>query len=203
MAQIFTSERAKSAPAGRVGGGQRDHDIDSADRLDAMQFRADQSPATQRLAQLQALGDGRALQRAGPDEEDLMQGRFGTAADPVQRQEDEEMLQAKPASSGGLPEGLQQSMQMMSGADLSGVQVHYNSAAPAQVGAHAFAQGNDIHLASGQERHLPHEAWHVVQQQQGRVQPTTQIGDVAVNDSPSLEAEADRMGEQAARSGNG
>ena len=27
----------------------------------------------------------------------------------------------------------------------------------------AYAQGSDIHLAPGQEQHLPHEAWHVVQ----------------------------------------
>jgi len=51
--------------------------------------------------------------------------------------------------------------------------VHYNSDKPAQLQAHAYAQGTDIHLASGQEKHLPHEAWHVVQQKQGRVKPTT------------------------------
>jgi len=52
------------------------------------------------------------------------------------------------------------------------VQVHRNSSKPAQLNAHAFAQGSDIHLAPGQEQHLPHEAWHVVQQAQGRVKPT-------------------------------
>src|SRR5581483_7702283 len=57
---------------------------------------------------------------------------------------------------------------------------------------------NDIHIASGQEHHLPHEAWHVVQQMQGRVQPTLQHAGVAVNDDPALEAEADMMGKQAA-----
>ena len=39
----------------------------------------------------------------------------------------------------------------------------------------AFTQGSEIHVAPGQKRHLPHEAWHVVQQAQGRVQPTTQL----------------------------
>ncbi|HAP61901.1 MAG TPA: hypothetical protein DCR93_21180, partial [Cytophagales bacterium] len=34
--------------------------------------------------------------------------------------------------------------------------------------------GTDIHLAPGQQKHLPHEAWHVVQQKQGRVKPTLQ-----------------------------
>jgi hypothetical protein len=39
----------------------------------------------------------------------------------------------------------------------------------------AYSQGSDIHVAPGQERQLAHEAWHVVQQQQGRVQPTAQV----------------------------
>jgi hypothetical protein len=47
--------------------------------------------------------------------------------------------------------------------------------APGQLQAHAFAQGTDIHIAPGQERHLPHEAWHVVQQRKGRVKPTMQL----------------------------
>ena len=42
------------------------------------------------------------------------------------------------------------------------VNVHYNSNKPAQLQAHAYAQGTDIHLGPGQEKHLPHEAWHVV-----------------------------------------
>ncbi len=34
----------------------------------------------------------------------------------------------------------------------------------ASIQAEAYAQGSDIHVGSGQEKHLPHEAWHVVQQ---------------------------------------
>ncbi len=52
------------------------------------------------------------------------------------------------------------------------VKVHYNSPAPARAQALAYAQGHDIHLAAGQAHHLPHEAWHVVQQAQGRVRPS-------------------------------
>lgn len=85
---------------------------------------------------------------------------------------------------------------------MSDVRVHAGSPQPAQVGALAYAQGNDIHLASGQERHLPHEAWHVAQQKAGRVQPTVQAAGVPINDSPALEAEADRMGRGRSRSGN-
>jgi hypothetical protein len=60
-------------------------------------------------------------------------------------------------------------------------------------------QGRDIHQAPGQEHHLPHEAWPLVQQAQGRVRPTLQLqGGVAVNDDPALEREADHMGARAA-----
>ncbi len=97
----------------------------------------------------------------------------------------------------GLPDNLKSGMEALSGVDLSGVNVHYNSSKPKAVQAHAFAQGNDIHLASGQERHLPHELGHVVQQAQGRVQPTITVGGVAVNDRPSLENEATKMGQNA------
>ena len=88
------------------------------------------------------------------------------------------------------------------------VRVHYNSPKPATVQAHAYAQGNQIHLAPGQERHLPHEAWHVVQQKQGRVKPTAQFrSNVNINDDEYLEREADVMGARAlqmrsAESGN-
>jgi D-lyxose ketol-isomerase len=66
-------------------------------------------------------------------------------------------------------------MEKLSGYSLDDVKVHYNSAKPAQLQAHAYAQGTDIHLAPGQEKHLPHEAWHVVQQKQGIVKPTTEM----------------------------
>ena len=98
----------------------------------------------------------------------------------------------------GMPDGLKTSMESMSGFDLSDVKVHYNSSQPAQLNALAYAQGSDIHIGPGQEQHLPHEAWHVVQQRQGRVQPTMQLREsVPVNDDPGLEKEADMMGQKA------
>ena len=170
------------------------------DGLTALQRQADRGPVVQRLANLRAMADGGAIQRADLEDEELIQGKFAPGGDVAQRQVDEEEpLQSKAVRPGGLPAPLQHAMQMMSGVSLGDVQVHHNSAAPGQVGAHAYAQGNNIHLAAGQERHLPHEAWHVVQQKQGRVQPTMALGDVPVNDSPSLEAEADQMGERASR----
>ncbi len=98
----------------------------------------------------------------------------------------------------GLPDGLKASMENMSGYALDDTRVHYNSSKPAQLNAHAYAQGNDIHLASGQEKHLPHEAWHVVQQKQGRVRPTIQSKEgIAINNDTALELEADVMGAKA------
>jgi hypothetical protein len=100
----------------------------------------------------------------------------------------------------GLPDNLKSGIESLAGMDLSDVKVHYNSAQPAQLNAHAYAQGNQIHVASGQEKHLAHEAWHVVQQKQGRVKPTKQLkSKVGVNDEPHLEKEADVMGMKAAQ----
>ena len=107
-------------------------------------------------------------------------------------------LQEKADNTTGMPDDLKQGIENLSGHDMSDVKVHYNSDKPAQLQAHAYAQGTDIHIAPGQEKHLPHEAWHVLQQKQGRVEPTTQLkGNVNVNDDSTLEKEADVMGEKA------
>ena len=153
-------------------------------------------------------GKFQALQRQeGPEEEELLQGKFDT----LQRQpEEEELMQGKFASplqreaetaaatnETGLPDNLKSGIESLSGMDISDVRVHYNSPKPAQLNAHAYAQGSDIHLGSGQEKHLPHEAWHTVQQRQGRVQPTLEMGGEKINDDSALEREADVMGEKA------
>jgi hypothetical protein len=102
----------------------------------------------------------------------------------------------------GLPDQLKSGIESLSGMSMDHVKVNYNSAKPAQLNAHAFAQGSEIHVAPGQERHLPHEAWHVVQQAQGRVKPTMQMKTgVPVNDDAALESEADSMGAKAVGAG--
>lgn len=73
------------------------------------------------------------------------------------------------AAGNELPPALRAHVERLSGMDLSDVKVHYHSSQPAQLQAHAYAQGAHIHLGPGQESHLAHEVWHVVQQQQGRV----------------------------------
>ncbi|MBV7534706.1 DUF4157 domain-containing protein [Duganella sp. sic0402] len=114
----------------------------------------------------------------------------------LQLRQQAQMAQAH--SRNGLPHQLKANLEALSGFDMSDVRVHRNSAKPAQLHAHAYAQGSDIHLAPGQEKHLAHEAWHVVQQKQGRVKPTVQMKtELAINDDAGLEREADLMGDLA------
>lgn len=101
-------------------------------------------------------------------------------------------------NNGGLPDDLKAGIERLSGYSMADVKVHYNSPKPIQLNAHAYAQGTDIHIASGQEQHLPHEAWHVVQQKQHRVKPGLPMkAGIAINDESELEKEADIMGEKA------
>ncbi|WP_082461518.1 eCIS core domain-containing protein [Pedobacter sp. PACM 27299] len=100
----------------------------------------------------------------------------------------------------GLPDQLKSGIENLSGLSMDDVNVHYNSSKPAQLQAHAYAQGTEIHLAAGQEKHLPHEAWHVVQQKQGRVKATVQMKGIGVNNDKTLEHEADVMGAKAIQS---
>ncbi len=101
----------------------------------------------------------------------------------------------------GLPDRLKISIENLSGYSMDDVKVHYNSDKPTQLQAHAYAQGTDIHIAPRQEKHLPHEAWHVVQQKQGRVKQTMQIKGKAINDDKGLEQEADVMGAKILKEG--
>ena len=152
----------------------------AAGPLSALQRRADESAVAQRLRDVQSLADRSAIQRAAEavevEEEEPVQGKLLQAAgleeeEPLQGKllqpaamDEEEPLQAKAENASGLPGRLKAGIEALSGVSTDGVRVHPNSAAPAGVNAHAYAQGTDIHLAPGQERHLPHEAWHVVQQ---------------------------------------
>ncbi|MFL6656928.1 MAG: DUF4157 domain-containing protein [Massilia sp.] len=107
-----------------------------------------------------------------------------------------------PAGAAGLPPRLKAGIEGLSGLNMDTVQVHYNSAKPAQLAAHAYAQGTNIYLAPGQAKHLPHEAWHVVQQLRGQVKPTLQLqAGISVNDDAQLEHQADVMGHKALQLG--
>jgi hypothetical protein len=157
-----------------------------------LQRSVDQSPY-QRAQETRLAGlFGSPLQRVETDEDESLQRQFKQGA-PA-----ESMAHAGATGNRtGMPDQLKTGVEALSGMDLSDVRVHRNSAKAAQLNALAYAQGNEIHLGPGQEQHLPHEAWHVVQQRQGRVRPTLQMAGVQVNDEEGLEKEADLMGDRA------
>jgi hypothetical protein len=134
------------------------------DNLAQLEAKANVSDKTTEINHIQTLAD----QNHGTD---LMQfqsiadGFSEQMYDPIQRKE----------NNTGLPDDLKSGIENLSGHSMDDVNVHRNSDKPQQVQAHAYAQGTDIHLGPGQEKHLPHEAWHVVQQKQGRVKPTMQM----------------------------
>ncbi|MEB3167157.1 MAG: DUF4157 domain-containing protein [Synechococcaceae cyanobacterium] len=161
-------------------------------QLRRLQELANNSPQATELRQLQALANG-PERRAEAEP---------TTTKPEATTGKPEPAKPKPNLT-GLPDQLKSNIEALSGLSMDAVRVHYNSTKPAQLNALAYAQGSDIHLAPGQERHLPHEAWHVVQQAQGRVRPTLQMaGGVAVNDDAGLEREADVMGRGAVLPGS-
>ena len=216
--------QGKFAPAQLAGGGPEEEELLQGKFETVQRAGPEEEEMLQgKFAPAQLAGGGpeeeellqgkfETVQRAGPEEEEMLQGKFapaqlagrarggGTAARQIcagaaqGAQSDREPRENKT----GLPDNLKAGVESLSGMSLDHVKVHYNSAQPAQLNALAYAQGSDIHVAPGQEQHLPHEAWHVVQQAQGRVKPTMQMKDgVPVNDDAGLEHEADVMGAKA------
>ena len=92
----------------------------------------------------------------------------------------------------GIPTQMKLDFEQLSGMSFDDVRVHYNSEKPAQFQALAYTQGAQIYIGPGQERSLPHELGHVIQQKAGRVRPTRWVRGQPVNDQPELEREADR-----------
>lgn len=166
----FVDNRTEAAAQRKLQ--EKTNNSPGAMQLKAFQDMANNSPRAKQTAQLQTMMDNHSTQQQNP----------------VQKKE----------NNTGLPDNLKAGMENLSGMSLDDVKVHYNSDKPAQVQAHAYARGTDIHLGPGQEKHLPHEAWHVVQQKQGRVKPTMQMkGGVNINNDILLEKEADVMGNRA------
>lgn len=113
---------------------------------------------------------------------------------------------SSPGGGSPLPEEVRLKMETAFGADFGGIRVYQDGRAE-EMGAHAFAYGEELHFAPGKLdlsseaglTLLGHELAHVVQQRQGRVAPEQTTGDTAVNRDPALEAEADQLGARAAR----
>ena len=137
------------------------------------------------------------------DEAELLQGKFEQPAQRLGDEEDDELMQGKfetpeqKRNETGMSDNLKAGIEDLSGFAMDDVRVHYNSPEPATVQALAYTQGTDIDVAPGQEQHQPHEAWHVAQQMAGRVEPTTEVCGLPVNDCIEVEHEADVMGARA------
>jgi hypothetical protein len=105
-----------------------------------------------------------------------------------------------------MPEPVRMKMESSFGEDFSNVKIQESSKA-SELGAMAYASGNNIHFAPGKynpqsqqgQELLGHELTHVVQQREGRVKGTSQMKGISVNDAPALEKEADDMGKKAAQ----
>lgn len=95
----------------------------------------------------------------------------------------------------GIPTQLKERMERSTGLSFDDVRVHYNSTLPARLDALAYTQGNQVEIAPGQERHLPHELGHVVQQKLGVVRANAMHSSgVAMNTDVGLERQADEIG---------
>lgn len=169
--------------------------IQLSDNRELSAVQAKMAGIVQRAEDEDELLQGKFVAQRDDDEEDLLQGMF---AEPVQRMAENQT---------GIPNDVKQCMEESFDTDFSNVRVHPDSSSAPEVGALAYTQGTDIHFAPGQfkpdtsagRQLLGHELTHVVQQAEGRVQPTTEIGGMPVNDNESLEHEADVLGAKAAR----
>jgi hypothetical protein len=179
-------------------------------------------PEEYKPVQKQAKEEDKPVQKKAVEEEKPVQKQAKEEEKPVQKQTKEEdkpvkkkdkepvrvkgtahppsgISEAQQEQVTGLSDTLKARIEKLSGIPMDDVKVHYNSPKPIQIGALAYTQGTNIYIAPGQEQHLPHEVWHVVQQKQGRVMPTVQAQRVGVNDDAGLEHEATVMGQKASK----
>lgn len=106
-----------------------------------------------------------------------------------------------------LPDAVRGKMERALGHDFSRVRIHETEQVRS-LGADAIARGGDVLFAPGKydpvtrrgQELLGHELGHVAQQARRMVKPTLRAGNLAVNDDPALEREAERMGRSAAHS---
>jgi len=141
------------------------------------------------------LDRGRAVQRmADSSVSGMLQAKFGSGSvqeAPVQRM-----------TPTGLPSNVLGAAQSFVNHDFAGLRVHANSPSASDIGAYAFTQGKDIHVAPGMFNTksktglglLGHELSHFVQQSKGLVYANSSIGGLPLNDQARFENEADSHG---------
>jgi hypothetical protein len=120
---------------------------------------------------------------------------------------EQESASAPPDESpNGLPKELRLQMEDSLGHDFSTVQIVRDSQEALASGAEAFAAGDTLHFAPGfynpasaEGRALiGHELAHIVQQREGRVQASSEVNGMPLNDDHGLESEAASLGAKAA-----
>lgn len=95
----------------------------------------------------------------------------------------------------GIPVQLKRRVEDSTGFSLDDVRVSYHSGRPANLDASAYTQGNQVYIGPGQERYLPHELGHVIQQKMGIVRAGTRhTSGVMMNTDAVLEKQADEIG---------
>lgn len=104
----------------------------------------------------------------------------------------------KTADATGIPAPLKADFEAAYRLSLDDVRVHYNSGVPAQLQALACTQHPHIYIAPGQEKHLPHELGHIIQQKKHSIPATASVNGQRINDNPKLETGADRIAAGAA-----
>jgi hypothetical protein len=119
------------------------------------------------------------------------------------------LVDAEPTAEGGgspLPGPVRAKMERAFGVDLGGVRVRESDGART-IAAIAYTRGDLITFAPGAydpeseagQRRLAHELAHVVQQREGRVAMPASNQGAPINADAGLEAEADALGDRAAR----
>ncbi len=138
---------------------------------------------------LRAKLDHNSLQRQPEEmEEELLQGKYESVQCQSPEEEEAVALRGKSTASvmpiqlqsklgdtanlTGMSGRLKAGMEAFSGINFLGIPDHTNSSKPAQLNALTHTQRQGLYLDPGQEKHLPHEGWHAVQQKKGQVKPT-------------------------------
>ncbi|MGH1334679.1 MAG: DUF4157 domain-containing protein [Aureispira sp.] len=130
---------------------------------------------------------------------------------PESSQEEQQSSPQQSANKTGIPDNLKASIEYMSQVSLSDVRVYYNSNKPAELAAKgkiqkdgqivqeafAYTEGTNVYIAPGQEKHLAHELWHVVQQKLKQLSADQEVGGTKINTEISEEKEADQQGKKA------
>lgn len=93
----------------------------------------------------------------------------------------------------GIPDELKARLEAFSGISLDDVKVYYNSDLPDQHDALAYTEGTNVYIATGQEKHLMHELWHVIQYKQGRVKATSKVNKKPLDNREQMEHEAETI----------